>query len=552
MVDKELKKTFDSIDNKSQEDLKKEDIEFKIKQNQKILIQLRTDVTDHLLRREEDYATERIVEFIEGDNYIYATRDDVRSEIWVYNDGIYKPNGESYIKEVVRIILLQSYTPQRANKIIAKIEADNMIDSDKFFNTSYLNEICVSNGILNLETKELLDFTPEKIFFNKLPVEFKAGEECPHIDSFFGEILREEEDKKVLYELAGFCLHKEYFIEKAFMFLGSGRNGKGKTLSLLKNFLGTENTCSVRLSQMESNSSALCELHNRLVNLAGDLNNTALKDTGLFKELTGRDSVQVKRKYLRDLIFTNYSKMVFACNELPRVYDLSEGFWSRWVLLEFPYQFLPQKEIDQRSESEKTLCKIQDPLILDKLTTPEELSGLLNAAIDGLNRLKKNKDFSYSKGTSKIKDFWIRNSDSFTAFCMDTLENDIDGWVSKKELRQSFVKYCREHKVKGCSEKNMKVVLEDMFGVIESKKGSTYDTQERVWEGVKLKNRQDIHGFPTTLGKCNSSTSRERVPILPILNSNEQKSLNLSDDKLKQAGYSEEEINKFHKEGVFR
>ena len=437
--------------------------------------------------RQEETATEMIVQDILQKNSIYTTRDDLKSEIWIYDNGIYKPNGESYIKEIVRNTLKQAYTPQRANKVTAKIEADTMIESDEFFGMAYLDEICVQNGVLNLETRELTDFTPDKIFFNKLPVAYDATATCAAVDKFFGEILKDQEDKKILYELVGFCLHKDYFIEKAFMFVGNGRNGKGKTLSLLKALLGAENTCSVRLSQMEPQSSALCELHNRLVNLAGDLNSTALKDTGLFKELTGRDNIQVKRKYLRDLIFTNHAKMIFACNDLPKVYDLSEGFWSRWVLLEFPYAFLPQKEIDLKSEKDKQLCKLQDPLIIEKLTTKPELSGLLNQALDGLDRIKQKKDFSYTTGTAAVKDFWIRQSDSFTAFCLDNLTDDIEGYVTKKDMRKMFVKYCKTHRVKGCSERNMKAVLEDMFGVIESRKSDTSGVQQYVWEGVVFK-----------------------------------------------------------------
>ena len=441
--------------------------------------------------RYEDDASELIVETIEKRFDIYTTRDDVKSEIWIYDDGIYKPNGECFIKEFVRNVLEKLYTPQRANKVISKIETDTMIETDEFFDVKYLNEICVENGILNLETKTLSEFTPKKIFFNKMPVCFNPTAECPAIDKFFSEILRSSDDKKILYELAGFCLHKDYFIEKAFMFVGDGRNGKGKTISLLKSFVGVKNICSVKLSQMEPRNTALCELHNRMVNLAGDLSNTALKDTGLFKELTARDPVQVKRKYLRELMFVNYAKMVFACNELPRVYDLSEGFWSRWIVLEFPYQFLPIKEIELKSEKDRKVCKEQDPWVIEKITTDEELSGLLNKAIEGLFEIKKQRDFSYSRGTNEVKNFWIRKSDSFTAFCLDKLIgcDERNGWITKKELRKEFNIYCKEHRIKGTSDINIKVVLEGMFGVTEGRKREDIHNPERVfcWDGIKFK-----------------------------------------------------------------
>jgi len=485
MVDKELNKVMERIDNSTEADA--EAVTKKLKE-QKEAIRIR-DLSNECLgfiaTRQEEYATERITDELNNKYVIYTTRDDIKSEIWVYDNGIYKPNGESFIKELVRRLLMHAYTPQRANKVIAKVEADTFIDTDEFFGKSYLNEICVQNGILNLETRELSPFTPKKIFFNKLPVAYNRDAVCKNVDKFFGSVLKDESDKMVLYELVGFCLHKDYFIEKAFMFIGDGRNGKSKTLQLIKNFLGSENTCAVRLSQMEDKNSALCELHNRLVNLAGDLNKTALKDTGIFKGLTARDSVQVKRKYLRDLIFTNYAKMIFACNDLPRVYDFSDGFWSRWVVMEFPYKFLPQKEIEKRSPEERKMCRLQDPGIIKKLITPVELSGLLNEAIEGLDRLKIKKEFSYSKGTAAVKDFWIRQSDSFTAFCMDEIIEDCDNWISKKNLRQAFNRYCKSHKVKGCGDKNIKSVLEDMYGVIESQRDES--NRERVWEGIRFR-----------------------------------------------------------------
>lgn len=506
-----------------------EDWERYVKEKSEDKLQTEEDLTiecfQYLLQRQEQNATERIVEFIESKNSIYTTRDDLKAEVWRYEEGIYLPNGESYIKEVVRRILKKAYTSQLANKVISKIQADTQIDIDKFFGVNYLDEICVRNGILNLKTRELQDFTPEKIFFNKIPVEYNPEAKCENINRFFEEVLASEDDKCVLYELIGFCLHKDYFIEKAFMFLGSGRNGKGKTLALIKTFLGVENTCSVRLLQMESNSTALCELHNRLVNLAGDLSNTSLKDTGLFKELTGRDSVQVKRKYLRDLIFVNYAKMVFACNELPRVYDLSEGFWSRWVLLEFPYQFLPLSEIESRTEKEKAFCKVQNPQILDNLTTSQELSGLLNQALDGLDRLKQNKNFSYSRGTANIKDFWIRKSDTFMAFCLDNLEIDSESLITKKELRNRFVKYCKLHQIKGASDNAIKVVLEDLFGAVSNRKMYEME-QEWVWEGVKFKvnlvNSKGCYPFPTNPEISNPYTSSETLATLTIHQKNKE------------------------------
>lgn len=447
--------------------------------------------------RKEDEASEEIVKEILKNNYIYSTKDDLKSEMWIYLGGIYIPNGESEIKRICRELLGETYTTQRANRVIEKIRADTYIETGKFFElANNKEEIPVLNGILNIKTKELSDFNPKKVFFSKLQVHYNKEKKCPAIEKFFKDILKDETDVKVMYELIGYCLLKDYPIERAFMFVGDGRNGKGKTLLLIKKFLGIDNVCSVPLTQMKHDSSALCELHNRLANLSGDLNNTSIKETGVLKQITGRDLIQARRKFLRDIAFINYSKQIFACNELPRVFDNSKGWWSRWILLEFPYEFVTQEDFDKRENKQN--LKVADVSIIDKISTPDEHSGLLNKALEGLRGIAEKQDFSITKGTAEIKDIWIRKSDSFMAFCLDHIEEDHNGWIEKKELRKKFSKYCRKHKIKGASDKDIKITLESMYGAVSGDKQirnefrneekMTYDyVKLYVWEGIKFK-----------------------------------------------------------------
>lgn len=450
---------------------------------------LRNDVITLILSRQEDKATELVVDFIKSNNFIDTIKQDKNLEIWFYEEGIRKPNGEAHIKEICRNIFKDAYTPQRANKVIAKIEADTYIDADDFFSREQnnLEEIPVQNGVLNILTGKLEEFNPNKYFFNKLNAFYNPDKDCLTIKKFLSEVLKNPEDIKVFFEIVGFLLYKKYLFQTAFMFVGEGENGKGNTQNLLRTFLGISNCSSIPLSQLNPDSFSCSELFGKLVNVAGDISNTDLKDTGRFKELTsGTDLIASKRKFMRDLFFVNYAKLIFSCNELPRVYDFTHGFWRRWLILEFPYKFLNEKEY--KLCKDKTNIKLADPEIILKISTPEELSGLLNEALKGLHRLLQNKQFSTTKSTAEIKDFWVRKSDSFTAFCFDMLEEDPENYISKKILRKEFYNYCKTHKIKGTSDKNMKVVLEDLFGVCESRKMIEHDF-ERIWEGIRFKRK---------------------------------------------------------------
>jgi len=429
-------------------------------------------------------ATEILVNYVKEKRTFYTVKNDTNSETWVYEDGVYVPHGRSEIKEILRDLLEQFYSQYVSGLVIAKIETDTFIEARKFFGNNYRDEIPVKNGLLNLFTRELKPFTSEKIFFNKLPVYYNPTAKCPKIEKFIQDVLPFEEDANVIYELGGFCLYNEYLFEKAFMFTGDGRNGKDKTLELFKRLLGVENCAAIPLSALEPGSFVIGELFGKKANMAGDISNRDLKETSMFKALTGRSLLNAKRKFLNDITFVNYGKLIFACNELPMVYDTSKGFWDRWVLLEFPFAFVTQKEIDSNPDNQK--LKLRDEGIIDKITTDEELSGLLNKFLEGLSRLIIQKGFSVTKGTEEVKNLWIRKSNSFMAFCMDSIKSDFERFITKQEIRRRFNIYCKKYKLKGTSDKAIKATLEDLFGATEDRRVIDGDLKY-IWEGISFK-----------------------------------------------------------------
>jgi P4 family phage/plasmid primase-like protien len=469
----------------------KAEIKIKEKKQKKIINLNSFDLTSYLsLKKDKDWggASEMIVKYILKKYKVYTTRVDEKPEVYIYQEGIYTPNGRSFIKEIMRKELLKEfYSTWDYNQVIAKIETDTFIDYDTFFKTNYKEEIPVLNGILNIKTRTLSDFTPDKIFFNKCPINYNPEAICQNIKKFLSDVLSCEDDIMVFYEMGGCCLYKEYTFEKAFMLVGGGRNGKGKSIELIKRVIGPENCYGMPLSALNYDNADLWKLWNSMVNLAGDIGNRDLKDTSLFKSLTARDFVTARRKYLPALTFENYAKFIFACNELPMVYDTSKGFWERWVLLEFPYYFADKEEYERcKNIAENKNWKLRDEEIINRIATQEELSGLLNKFLDGFDRLFKQRRFSCTKGSEEIKNTWIRKANSFMAFCMDNLEEDYEGMISKQEVRRRYSKYCKLHRLKNKSEVVMKVVLQEQFGADDERIGPM-ENREWYWRGIKWK-----------------------------------------------------------------
>ena len=450
---------------------------------------LKEEINDLLLKQKTKEVTELIAKSLENNNKIYSIQNDIKKEVWIYKDGIYIPQGKTHIEESTRKLLGKGYTTYLTNQVLAKIIADTGINEKEFFTNNIINEICCKNGIINLRTKELLPFNQNKIFFSKINANYNPEAKCPAIEKHFKQILKNPDDADVLFEFIGFCLWKDYFIEKAVMFLGNGRNGKGKTLGLINNFLGIKNCSKIDIHKFDTDPYSAHHLFGKLANLSGDLSPKALNNTGLFKNLTGRDEISAQRKFMTDLEFISYAKMMFACNVLPKTTDTTLAFFNRWMLFEFPYTFLPQEEIDLLEEEQLENIELQDPNQLINLSKPEELDGLLNKALEGLERILKNKSFSNSQGVNETKRLWIRKSDSFTAFFNEKLKiADFELKIPKPVLKKEYTKFCKENRLKPLSDKVIfNTITGDEFRVST---GQESDSGERFWEGVTFKDEK--------------------------------------------------------------
>jgi putative DNA primase/helicase len=355
---------------------------------------------------------------------------------------------------------------------------------------------------MQLKTRTLIPFAPIKIFFSKINATYDPKATCPTIDKHFETILKDPSDKKVLYELIGFCLYKEYFLEKGVMFLGNGRNGKGKTLEMIKRFLGAKNCSYQPLQKLGDDPYSRAYLFGKLANIVGDLGSKDINNSEAFKTLTGRDVITGQRKFMSNVEFTNHAKLMFACNNLPKTNDSSLAFFNRWLMFEFPYTFLSQAEMNEFPKNERKNLKLQDPNWVDKLSSIEELNGLFNKALDGLERILTNKSFSNTKGINATKNLWIRKSDSVTAFFNEQLKTaEFEYRISKRIFKKEYSKFCRTNRLRPLSDKMIYNTLTgNEFGVSDFQ---DYKTGYTYWEGVAFKDGEivqgDISGNKTSL-----------------------------------------------------
>lgn len=362
----------------------------------------------------------------EYDFNFLTTKDN--KQIFYYNDGIYHSEGETKIRSIAEEFMEEQTKTHYKNEIEDYIRDKNYVNREIFITSPiYVN---VKNGIINLKTKELLPHTPKHYFLNEIPVNYKPDITPPKIKKFFQEITYKE-DLLTLQEFIGYCLYRKYHIHKACMFLGGGKNGKSTAINLITTFLGKENVSNKELQELIYQRFASSKLYGKLLNAAADISDKALSKTGKFKELTGEDRIDAEMKFKDSFSFVNYAKFLFSANKLPPANDDSYAFYRRWILISFPNTFTGKK------------C---NPDLLEELTTEEELSGLLNWAIEGLQRLLKNKDFSYNKTVEEVAEQYKLLSDPEYGFKQEFIEEST-GYLPKNEVYNKYKEWCKKNKL---------------------------------------------------------------------------------------------------------
>lgn len=397
------------------------------------------------------------------------TTTDTEDMYW-YDEGVYRPDGEVFIKTFLETVFGEEEASKIAGKVIKLVKIQTYMER-KHLDPKHL--IAVENGVIDLRTLEFKPHDPKNLIIQKLPVKYDPDADCPRIKKFFREVMHHE-DIPVAEEIIGYCLLKDTPFHKAICLIGDGANGKSTFLMLLRRFLGPENTTSISLQALAENRFAAAELYGKLANIYADLPDEALRRTGTFKMVVSGDPITAEKKFQNPFTFRPYAKLIFSANKLPETRDDTDAFFRRWILIDFPNKF----------EGDKA-----DPKILEKLTTPEELSGLLNLALKALKRLLDQGGFSYGKTTSQLREIYIRMSDSVGAFIMDEIEVSANDYIRKKELYSRYCEYCRENKLPAVSEQTFHKNIHKYVTVTEIRPAG--DGRARAWKGIKFKEKKE-------------------------------------------------------------
>jgi putative DNA primase/helicase len=338
--------------------------------------------------------------------------------------------------------------------------------------------IAVKNGVLNVLTRELEDFSPNYYITTKIPVKYDAAADCPRIKKFLSEVLPEEHKQKLAQEHPGYCLYRKILWPYALMCIGKGANGKSVYLYLNTRLLGKDNVTTQTIQNLCYDRFSVAELHNKLANFSADLPSTELEHTGRFREIAAGDRQTGCYKFQNPFYFEPYAKLGFSCNETPPIppSEDNDAYFRRWILLKFEKQFTGKND---------------NKNLKDEITTPEELSGYLNYVLEGLDRIMKQGDFSLHMTPEETRKFYIQTSNNAQAY----IENEITVTDSEGDiifndvLFREYVTYCHKNGLKPKRKAEFVTAMGDFCTGAEKfrRRPEKGDNPAMAWRFIKTK-----------------------------------------------------------------
>ena len=352
----------------------------------------------------------------------------------------------------------------------------------QFLSTAYLPTpenncskvlINLKNGTfeINPDGVKLRPFDRSDFITYQLPFEYDEEANAPIFKSYLNRVLPDVDRQKVLAEYLGSLFIKNgsnlLKEEKALILYGTGANGKSVFFEIVNALLGSEYVSSFTLQSLTNeNGYFRAKLANKLVNYASEINGKL--EASIFKQLVSGEPVEARLPYGQPFMLKQYAKLIFNCNELPKDVEHTNAYFRRFLIIPFDVT-IPENEQNKNLHNE----------IIEN-----ELSGVFNWVLEGLNRLLEQKKFSACEAAQKALEQYKTESNSVKLF-LDEYEytsSPMDYEIIK-DLYSEYRTFCFEDGMPAFKKSNFINQLKSMGFVLERVTGNKLAVyiQRKMW-----------------------------------------------------------------------
>lgn len=349
-----------------------------------------------------------------GDNMIRQFNiKKIDNRLHIYHEGIYISN-QNYIENAMVRTGGATLNSSKRTEVLKYLNIKILKNASTLYHEDL---IAFENGVLDLNSGELLPFSPDYIILNKIPWNYVPGAYDKTTDDTLNRICSgNQEIRMLLEEMVGYCFYRSNKFRKSFILTGKGKNGKSTFLKMLRYALdkdSDDNVSSLDLNDLNDRFSKV-RLYGKLANIGDDISEDDLHGKGIsiFKKAVTGEAFTVEFKGQDGFDMKSYATLIFAANTIPRFNGSGlTAIKDRLVIIPFEARFT--KDGDD-----------YNPNIIKELMSQAAIEYLIMLGVQGLQRIIQNQGFTEPDVVTKELDDFEANNDSILAWLNNMKDSD--------------------------------------------------------------------------------------------------------------------------------
>ncbi|MEG2625926.1 MAG: phage/plasmid primase, P4 family [Christensenella sp.] len=319
-------------------------------------------------------------------------------------------------------------TGARLSSIIKLIKSDT-ITTETFDKKPLFNFI---NGTLELATGLFREHRPDDLLSIQANYPYSPTASYKNWAKFIKQICNYNPKRmSLLQELSGYILFPTCELERIFVLMGDGGNGKSKFLEMLTAVFGSENRSSVTIAGLCADFQRI-NISNSLFNVSTEIKANLAGSEEYLKQIASGETISACYKGKNFIDFNPRCKMIFATNGQVKSKDTSDGLARRMCIIDFECKF-----VENPARPNEHMIDVH---ITDKLTS--EIPGIFNWAYEGYKLLRSALNFTVTDDEERLKGEFKEASNPLITFMREFIEDCTDDRISYSELYEEYKSWC--------------------------------------------------------------------------------------------------------------
>ena len=308
-------------------------------------------------------------------------------------------------------------------------------------------KVCLTNGVLDLNTRAFTPWAPEHYLRRKLGVAYDPKATAPRIEQFLAALFADRplpvrtELIALLQEFTGaaLCLrllHREQ--RRALFLIGPSRTGKSELARLFGHLFGTP-IASPSVGDLDDRFGLEC-FYGAMAWVRDDAINEGDKlNPQYFKTIVTGEPISIKRKNRGAVRVELTIPVVLTANALPAAHDASDAVYNRSLVVDMLRIFDETNAIEARRK-----LGVPPGRWLGDWLFEQEGPGFLNWALEGLARLLEQGAFVIPEAVLGAIQKFQREGDIVIDFARTALERSECTKVTRADVMCAFHGWRRE------------------------------------------------------------------------------------------------------------